>query len=238
MTLSYHTIVFDQVGIEKLEMGVRESLKSSDETVKANGGYIYLFFKRFFDIILSLWSIIVLAPLMIIISILIYVDDKGSPIFSQVRFTKNGKPFKMYKFRSMCMDAEEKIKDLVKHNEQDGLAFKMKCDPRITKIGRFIRKTSIDELPQLFNILMGDMTIVGPRPPLPREVVGYTPYQMNRLLVKGGLTCFWQCSGRSKLTFEDWVNMDIEYIRQQNLWVDAKIILKTAVAVCRMDGAA
>jgi lipopolysaccharide/colanic/teichoic acid biosynthesis glycosyltransferase len=137
----------------------------------------------------------------------------------------------------MCIDAEDKLSDLMSQNEADGPVFKMENDPRVTKIGRFIRKTSIDELPQLFNIFAGTMSVVGPRPPIPSEVEEYTPYQMKRLSVKSGLTCYWQCSGRSNVGFEEWINMDIQYIRERSLFTDFKIILKTFKAVIMRDGA-
>ena len=133
----------------------------------------------------------------------------------------------MYKFRSMVHNAEELLKDLQHKNEQTGPAFKMADDPRITKVGKFIRKTSLDELPQLFNILKGDMSLVGPRPPIPREVREYNSYQMQRLLVKPGLTCIWQVSGRNNIGFDEWVDMDLEYIKTRNLLLDIKLILKT-----------
>lgn len=210
----------------------------ANTNVKVNNPVGYAFIKRFADIVLSLLAIVCLSPLLLVVALLIYIEDKGSPIFSQVRFTENGKAFKMYKFRSMCMNAEEKLKEIEHMNEsKDGVIFKIKDDPRITKIGKFIRKTSIDELPQLFNILAGDMSIVGPRPPIAREVIQYTPHQMNRFLVKGGLTCFWQCSGRSNIGFEEQVEMDIKYIETRSVWVDTKMILKTIKTVLKMEGA-
>ncbi len=198
---------------------------------------VYCFFKRTFDIISSLTALLVLLPLMLIVSILIFLQDFHNPFFSQIRLTKDGKEFKMYKFRSMCIDAEEKLAELKSQNEIDGPAFKMENDPRITKLGRFLRKTSIDELPQLINILSGSMSVVGPRPPIPDEVEEYTPYQLQRLCVKGGLTCYWQCSGRSNVNFDEWVNMDIQYIKDRSFTTDTKIILKTFKAVVTADGA-
>ncbi len=198
---------------------------------------IYSFFKRTFDIISSSLALIILSPVMLGIAIAIYAQDKHNPFFSQVRLTKGGKKFKMYKFRTMCIDAEDKLEELLKHNEIDGPAFKMENDPRITKIGKFLRTTSLDELPQLFNILTGSMSVVGPRPPLPREVEEYTAYQVQRLCVKGGLTCYWQCSGRSNVGFDEWMDMDIQYIKDRSFWVDFKIILKTFKSVLKRDGA-
>lgn len=198
---------------------------------------VYDFFKRFFDIVLSIAAIIVLSPVMLIVGILVFLQDFHNPFFVQTRMTRDGKKFKMLKFRSMCINAEDQLSDLMEQNEVDGPAFKMENDPRVTKIGRFIRKTSIDELPQLFNILVGSMSIVGPRPPIPSEVEEYTPYQMKRLSVKSGLTCYWQCSGRSNVGFDEWMSMDIQYIRERSLFTDFKIILKTFKAVLMRDGA-
>lgn len=198
---------------------------------------IYSFFKRLFDIVSSLAAIILLSPIMIIIPIAIYLQDKHNPFFVQTRLTKGGKKFKMYKFRTMCVDAEDKLKDIIALNEMDGPAFKMENDPRITKIGKFLRTTSLDELPQLFNILGGSMSVVGPRPPLQREVEEYTAYQVQRLCVKGGLTCYWQCSGRSNVDFDEWIDMDIQYIKDRSAWTDIKIIFKTFKAVIKREGA-
>ena len=198
----------------------------------------YCFIRRLQDIIFSLIAIITLLPIMIFTSIAIIIDDpKGGPFFSQIRVGKDGKIFKMYKFRSMVVDAEEQLQMLLKDNEMDGPAFKISDDPRITRVGKFIRKTSIDELPQLFNILRGDMSIVGPRPALPREVEQYTLYQTQRLFITPGLTCYWQIQpNRNDIPFNDWVEMDIRYIRERSFFVDWKIILKTIVSVFTKQG--
>ena len=189
---------------------------------------LYLFIKRSIDIICSLAGIIVLSPIFLIVAVLIKIEDpKGSIFFCQERNGQHPNTFKMYKFRSMVHNAEELLKDLQHKNEQTGPAFKMADDPRITKVCKFIRKTSLDELPQLFNILKGDMSLVGPRPPIPREVREYNSYQMQRLLVKPGLTCIWQVSGRNNIGFDEWVDMDLEYIKTRNLLLDIKLILKT-----------
>ena len=189
---------------------------------------LYLFIKRSIDIICSLAGIIVLSPIFLIVAVLIKIEEpKGSIFFCQERNGQHPNTFKMYKFRSMVHNAEELLKDLQHKNEQTGPAFKMADDPRITKVGKFIRKTSLDELPQLFNILKGDMSLVGPRPPIPREVREYNSYQMQRLLVKPGLTCIWQVSGRNNIGFDEWVDMDLEYIKTRNLLLDIKLILKT-----------
>lgn len=230
---NYKIIHFNKTQLAKLTSGISETLKSSTKTVTPGGNAFYRLIKRTMDLILSLSALLVLSPLFIITTIIIFIDDPGNPFFVQYRLTENGKAFPMIKFRSMYLDAEERFEKLQKHNETDGLAFKMENDPRVTKIGKFIRKTSIDELPQLINIICGDMSIVSPRPPLPREVVGYTPYQINRLTVKGGLTCYCQCSGRSDMPFEEWVDSDIEYIKTRSLGVDVKIIVKTALAVLK-----
>ena len=199
-----------------------------DERIQPKEGPIYLFFKRAMDIIGSLCGIILLSPLLIIVALAIKIEDpKGSIFFSQQRCGKDNKLFPMYKFRSMVSNAEELLEELMEHNEMDGPVFKIKDDPRITRVGKFIRKTSIDELPQLFNILRGDMSIVGPRPAIPHEVAEYSDYHKQRLLVKPGLTCIWQVSGRNSIGFEEWMDMDLEYIEKRNLWMDIKLIFKT-----------
>ena len=200
--------------------------------------FLYLFLKRFQDIFFSLLAILVLLPLLLVIGVVIFIDDpKGSPIFVQTRCGKNGKKFNMYKFRSMRVGAEQDLEKLLKDNEMDGPVFKIKDDPRITKVGKFIRKTSIDELPQLFNILMGDMSIVGPRPALPREVEQYGEYESQRLLVIPGLTCYWQIQpGRNDIPFSDWVKLDIRYINERSFWTDWKIIFLTVTAVLTGQG--
>ena len=199
-----------------------------DEIIQPKEGPIYLFFKRARDIIGSLCGIILLSPLLIIVALAIKIEDpRGSIFFSQQRCGKDNKLFPMYKFRSMVSNAEELLEELMEHNEMDGPVFKIKDDPRITRVGKFIRKTSIDELPQLFNIFMGHMSIVGPRPAIPHEVAEYSHYHKQRLLVKPGLTCIWQVSGRNSIGFDEWMEMDLEYIEKRNLWMDIKLIFKT-----------
>lgn len=184
--------------------------------------------KRTIDVTGSLIGLILLSPLFVIIAILIKLEDpKGSVLFYQTRIGKNEKPFRMYKFRSMVSNAEDKLKDLLAKNEIEGAMFKMKNDPRITKIGKFIRKTSIDELPQLINVLRGDMSLVGPRPPLVREVAEYTDYDKLRLTVKPGCTGLWQVSGRNELSFKEMVELDLKYIQNRSVGFDLKIIFKT-----------
>ncbi len=232
---SYPILNFDERALNLLCSGVRETLKYSKITPA--GGRIYKALKRTFDIVLSAGALLVLLIPMGAVALAIYIDDHGNPFFSQVRLTEKGKPFKMYKFRSMCVDAEAKFAEVQKENQSDGLAFKSENDPRITKIGGFIRKTSIDELPQLWNILKGDMSIIGPRPPLPREVVLYTPEQMDRLLVKGGLSCICQVEGRSDMEFDKWVESDVKYIKNRSLRMDISLVFKTIGAVLKGKGA-
>lgn len=193
--------------------------------------------KRFFDICLSSAALVVLSPLLLVIAILIYLEDKGPVIYSQTRIGKDGRAFKLYKFRSMCVDADEKLKDLQKLNERDGPVFKIRDDPRVTKIGKFIRKTCIDELPQLVNIIKGDMSIVGPRPPLPNEVEQYNSYQKQRLLVVPGLTCYWQIQKGEETTFDEWVELDLKYIKERSILLDFRLILLTFKVILSGKGA-
>ena len=200
---------------------------------------LYWMGRRAQDVFFSLLALIVLAVPMAIVALVIWADSPGaSPIFSQDRVGRDGKIFKFYKFRSMIPNAEARLKDVLAQNEMDGPVFKMKNDPRITRVGRFIRRTSIDELPQLINILKGDMSIVGPRPALPREVAQYTDYERQRLYVTPGLTCYWQIQpNRNELTFDQWMELDLKYIHDRNFWLDWKLIFQTIWAVLRMYGA-
>ncbi len=201
---------------------------------------LYAFVKRAFDIVSSLLAIIILSPVMLFGIIGKWIEDGHNPFYVSVRLTKNGKPFKLLKIRSMRIGADKEKDVLIAQglNEADGPVFKMKNDPRITRFGRFLRKTSIDELPQLFNILKGDMSVVGPRPPLPNEAENYTSYQSHRLDVKSGLLCTWQVTPyRNSVSFEDWVKLDLEYIENQSIWLDIKIIFKAIGAVLRPKGA-
>ena len=199
---------------------------------------IYEVFKRIFDVIMSVFALIVLSPVFLITALAIKLEDRGPVFFCQERLTKDGRHFKMFKFRSMCPDADSKKKDLMDQNEMNGPAFKMKDDPRVTKVGDFIRKTSIDELPQLVNIIMGDMSIIGPRPPLPEEVAQYTPYQMHRLDVITGLACYHECYGRSdNPDFDEWVEQDLKYIRERSMLTDIKIIFMIIKVVLLRKGA-
>ena len=192
---------------------------------------LYEVIKRIIDIVASFTGLIVLSPLMLVVSILIKLESKGEVIFKQKRVGLNGKEFYMYNFRSMVINAEELKKQLESQNEMSGPMFKIKDDPRITKVGKFIRKTSIDELPQLINVIKGDMSLVGPRPSLPKEVKKFEPWMMERLEVKPGLTCIWQISGRNNIDFEDWMKLDIKYVRERSIKLDIKLILKTVLVL-------
>jgi exopolysaccharide biosynthesis polyprenyl glycosylphosphotransferase len=199
--------------------------------------FLGAFVKRSVDFLGALVGVILLAPFMLIAATMIKLSSKGPIFFKQKRLTKSGRVFNMWKFRTMVVDAEL-IKDaLVAQNEMSGPVFKMKKDPRITPVGRVLRKYSIDELPQLFNVLIGDMSLVGPRPPVYREVVKYRRWQARRLTVKTGLTCIWQVSGRNNIDFENWMRMDLQYIDQWSLWLDFKILVKTVKVVIKGDGA-
>ncbi len=216
----------------------RTTKEKTDSLQLENVSKRYLFAKRVLDVVLAFAAVVILAVPMLLIALAIFLQDFHNPIFKQTRVTKDGRFFTMYKFRTMCVYAEQKLEELRAQNEADGPVFKIKKDPRVTPIGRFLRKTSLDELPQFFNVLNGSMSLVGPRPPLPKEVEQYTPYQMHRLDVKGGITCYWQCSGRSNIMFDEWVELDLKYIRDRSISTDAKILAKTVGAVLRRDGAA
>ena len=199
----------------------------------------YSIIKRIFDFFVSLIFITTFSWLYIIVAIIVAVSDgAGKPFFVQERVRKNGKTFKLYKFRTMCVDAEAKKAELMKFNEADGPAFKMKNDPRITKVGKVLRATNIDELPQMLNILFGHMSFVGPRPPLPKEVEQYSDTDRLRLLVTPGLTCYWQASlNRNDISFVQWMELDRKYIEDRSVWVDLKLIFKTiGVIIKHRDG--
>ena len=198
-----------------------------DSQAQEKESTLYNFTKRLIDIIGSSLGVIALSPLFLVVAILIRKESEGPVIFSQDRIGKDGVSFKMHKFRSMVQNAEELKEKLKEQNEMSGPMFKMKEDPRVTRVGKFIRKTSIDELPQLINVLKGDMSLVGPRPSLPKEVKEFEPWMMERLNVKPGLTCYWQVSGRNNIDFEDWMKLDIKYVRERNTLTDLKLIFKT-----------
>ncbi|MDZ5254364.1 sugar transferase [Clostridium sp. LIBA-8841] len=206
-----------------------EKISDEDkEQLSDHGKKNYLFCKRLIDILGSGIGLIILSPLFLIVAIAIKIEDrKGTVWFSQKRVGQYGEEFNMYKFRSMVSNAEELKAKLMERNEMSGPMFKMKNDPRITKVGRFIRKTSIDELPQLINVLKGEMSLVGPRPSLQKEVSQFEPWMRERLEVKPGLTCYWQVMGRNDIDFNDWMKLDVKYVHDRNLWLDLKLIFKT-----------
>ena len=196
-----------------------------------------LLLKRLVDASLSLIVLVLLSPLFLLVALLIKITSPGPVFFVQNRVGMNQRKFRLYKFRSMVVDAEAKMAELAHLNERDGPAFKIENDPRITRIGRFLRKTSIDELPQLLNVLSGEMSLVGPRPPLPDEVRKYEWLFRKRLSVKPGITCIWQISGRNHVSFDRWMEMDHEYVENWSLWLDLKILFKTVPAVLLSRGA-
>lgn len=197
----------------------------------------YRIWKRAFDILASLLGMAILSPVFLVTALAIRLEDGGPTFFVQERNGINGKVFRMYKFRSMCMDAEKMHQGLIEKNELDGPAFKMKNDPRLTRVGKILRRTSIDELPQLLNILKGEMSVVGPRPLPTYETAQCNAYQRQRLLVKPGLTCYWQCSGRNDVPFDEWVEMDLKYIREESVLTDIRIIFRTVGSVVGGRGA-
>ncbi len=220
-------IVFTQKRVGKdgkeFDMYKLRSMVVNAEEIKV----IYNLSKRIIDIIGSLIGLILLSPILIIVGILIKFESKGPIVFTQKRVGKDGKEFDMYKLRSMVVNAEEIKEKLKEQNEMSGPMFKMKDDPRITKVGKFIRKTSIDELPQLINVLKGDMSLVGPRPSLPNEVKEFETWMLKRLNVKPGLTCYWQVMGRNNIDFEDWMKLDVKYVNERSFCLDIKLIFKT-----------
>jgi lipopolysaccharide/colanic/teichoic acid biosynthesis glycosyltransferase len=197
-----------------------------------------IFFKRFMDIVVSFIVLIALSPVFLLVALAVWLEDGGSPLFWQTRIGQWGQPFPFPKFRSMVKDAEARKKELLDVNQHgEGVTFKMKRDPRITRTGAFIRKLSIDELPQLWCVLRGDMSLVGPRPPVPQEVARYTLADRRRLDVKPGLTCIWQVSGRSELAFDKQVTLDVQYIDSHSIFLDIALLLKTIPAILSGRGA-
>lgn len=219
-----------------ISSGPRSKNPESEIAVYKNP--VYLISKRCFDIVFSLLCLIVFAIPMLLTMLIIVIDSPGAPpIYTQDRVGKNGKVFKFYKLRSMVPNADQMLDSLLDQNEMEGPAFKISDDPRITRVGRFIRKTCIDELPQLWNILKGDMSFVGPRPPLPREVEQYDEYQFRRLAVTPGLTCYWQIQpDRNSLSCDEWFEMDLKYIQERSFITDLMILFKTVGAVLNMEG--
>lgn len=203
----------------------------------AKAGYDRI--KRVLDTALALMALIVLLPALLIVCAVIVIDDPhGGPIYVSERIGQNGRPFRFYKFRSMYVGAEERLAELMQSNEADGPAFKMRDDPRMTRVGRVLRKYSIDELPQLLNVIKGDMSLVGPRPPLPREVAQYTPRQAQRLSIRPGLTCIWQTQPqRNRMSFDEWIELDIEYIYKRGFWLDCALIFRTIRVMVTGEGA-
>lgn len=194
--------------------------------------------KRLFDILCSSIVLCIFAPLFLLIAALIKLEDRGPVFFTQIRVGKYGRLFKMYKFRSMCSDAEKRLEELkAKNHHKEGVTFKIKDDPRITRVGKWLRKLSLDEMPQFINVLRGEMSFVGPRPPVPREVALYTPAQRRRLAVQPGITCIWQVSGRAEIDFSGQVALDVRYIESQSLLTDLKIAVQTIPAVLSGRGA-
>lgn len=210
-----------------------EGLKIELENIEENKENLkfYEICKRGIDIIGAGSGLLLLSPVIAIVSCAVKFTSKGPIFFSQKRVGKNGQLFDMYKFRSMVVNAEELKEKLANQNEMSGPMFKMKDDPRVTKVGKFIRKTSLDELPQLWNVLKGDMSLVGPRPSLPKEVKQFEKWMYKRLTVKPGLTCYWQVSGRNNIDFQDWMKLDISYVEDRNLWIDIKLIFKTVLVL-------
>lgn len=211
--------------MERLKIEL-ENIEENKENLK-----FYEICKRGIDIIGAGSGLLLLSPVIAIVSCAVKFTSKGPIFFSQKRVGKNGQLFDMYKFRSMVVNAEELKEKLANQNEMSGPMFKMKDDPRVTKVGKFIRKTSLDELPQLWNVLKGDMSLVGPRPSLPKEVKQFEKWMYKRLTVKPGLTCYWQVSGRNNIDFEDWMKLDISYVEDRNLWIDIKLIFKTVLVL-------
>ena len=220
----------------KNETAQKPDLLVRNEVLRRDRMYWKL--RRMQDVLLSLMALAVLWPAMLIVALVIVIDSPGAgPIFRQTRIGRDGKPFIFYKFRSMYPDAEQRLEALLPMNEMDGPVFKIKNDPRITRVGHFIRRSSIDELPQLWNVLRGDMSLVGPRPGIPREVEQYDEYAAQRLIVTPGLTCYWQVQpNRNDLSFEEWVELDVRYIKERSFATDWKIIWKTFGAVLGMNG--
>jgi len=200
--------------------------------------FLHLIFKRLSDIVISSLSLTVLSPFLLVISVLIKATSPGSVFFKQVRCGLNGRKFTMYKFRTMVNGAEARLEALLAKNQMQGPVFKMDHDPRVTRVGRLLRKMSLDELPQLFNVLKGDMSIVGPRPPIPKEVKSYEPWHRRRLSMRPGITCIWQVNGRNAITdFNRWTKLDLYYIDHWSLGLDLKIMLKTIPTVILGVGA-
>ena len=217
--------------------GMKVTDRNNMQEVYQRKSSAYKALKRFGDILLSGAALVCLSPVFLITAIAIKLEDGGPVIFVQSRAGKDMEPFRIYKFRSMYINADEKLAELLKENEQTGHAFKINNDPRITRVGKFIRKVSIDELPQLINIIKGDMSIVGPRPILTWQMEECNDYERQRLIVQPGLTCYWQIGGRANIKWEEWVELDLDYIENMGFWTDIKMIVRTIPAVFDREGA-
>jgi exopolysaccharide biosynthesis polyprenyl glycosylphosphotransferase len=221
---------------ESIDERVSAEVVEVPSQTRQRGAY-RTFIKRWFDAVFAFLALVVLAPFLALIAVAIKLDSRGPVFFCQERVGMNGRTFRFYKFRSMVDGADRMKKQLSKLNELDGPVFKISNDPRMTKIGKFIRKTSLDELPQLFNVLRGEMSLVGPRPPLPNEVEEYEQWQRRKLDVLPGMTCLWQISGRNMIGFREWMRLDIEYVENCSFGLDIKILLRTIPAVISRKGA-
>ncbi len=221
--------------IHAATLALRLALRQPLVAARGNRSVWYRGTKRAMDVVGALLLIVLLSPLIVATFLVLLATTRGRPLFVQERLGLRGLPFPMFKFRTMYLDAERRQHEV--HNEQSGPVFKNRRDPRVTRIGRILRALSIDELPQLFNVLAGHMSLVGPRPPLAKEVARYEPWQLERLSVKPGLTCLWQVSGRCEIGFEDWVRMDLWYVEHQSLWTDLKLLWKTPASVVSRRGA-
>ncbi len=219
------------------EMPVKDKEIWGDLIGEREDCMVYGYTKRLLDLTVSATLLLLLSPLLLLAGLIIYLEDRGPILYRQTRVGMNGRFFNILKFRSMVPDADARLQEVSHLNELDGPVFKIRNDPRITRVGRVIRKLSIDELPQLFNVLKGEMSLVGPRPPLPSEVEQYEDWQLRRLSVMPGITCIWQISGRNELSFDDWVRLDLQYIDNQSIWQDCRILLLTLPAVLHGRGA-
>lgn len=234
------TMENSQITEEKMGMNTGAfSAGSHSEVVdlEVKESRLYSASKRLFDLVVGIIVLVLLIPIFPIIAVMIKLDTPGPIFFKQKRVGKNGRIFDFYKFRSMEKEAERKKEEIRDLNEQEGPLFKIKSDPRITNVGKFLRRSSFDELPQIFNVLKGDMSIVGPRPQIPSEVAQYRPWHRRRLDVTPGITCYWQISGRSHIGFEEWMRLDMEYLNSRSFWTDLVIFLKTIPAVIARKGA-
>lgn len=215
-------------GLKEIEFNSNYTVKTEEARAKDK---VSDFVKRTIDFLGSLIGLIILSPVILIIVVAIRLESKGPIVFSQERIGKNGVPFTMYKLRSMVVGVEKQLNKLKEKNEMSGPMFKIKDDPRVTKVGKFIRKTSIDELPQLINVLKGEMSLVGPRPSLPHEVHQFETWMFERLRVKPGLTCLWQISGRNDIDYKEWMELDVKYVKERTLWLDIRLIFKTVIVL-------